>query len=321
MNSSIDPRIELLSIAQYLSKYGDLFPLVTKHKSEYTTVIDEHFGKYNKHPFVEMNYIIGQKGFCFDAPIAGILETDLDINAEKLFWCGIVSDYVSERIDDNFSFKEYISLANDFIYETKFCSFYKSKQNQYTSINKNYEETFNNIKCDEQLYEYYKYKKGNAVLYLAPLLRGYFSITKKNVLVSVIGLDGQLTNTFLSIDLMNELLWHELSHSYINPLTKKHINDVMEKEKLFFKISEKMKEQYYGNWECCVNEHIIRAIVCKFMQKYYGKDKYLKCIEEEIKNGFIYLNDVLFVLNNYEKKNNISFNELYPDIIMKIGEA
>ena len=62
---TVDPRVELVSIVQYLSRHGEM---ITTADFSYRTDVDEHFGKYRNHEAVTMYESMVEAGFRFSSP-------------------------------------------------------------------------------------------------------------------------------------------------------------------------------------------------------------------------------------------------------------
>lgn len=54
---------------------------------------------------------------------------------------------------------------------------------------------------------------------------------------------------------------------------------------LYLPIAGIMKENAFGDWESCVNEHIIRAVTARLQLTHDGCDFYSKTLEQERTKG------------------------------------
>ncbi|MCG4587343.1 DUF4932 domain-containing protein, partial [Anaerosalibacter bizertensis] len=96
-------------------------------------------------------------------------------------------------------------------------------------------------------------------------------------------------------------------------------NEAKKYSKLYIPVKDTMEKEAYGDWESCLNEHIIRAITARFN---YKKDKSLgdNTIEWEKENGFIYIDKLLEKLDEYDNNRDIypTFESFYPELLKSL---
>lgn len=100
------------------------------------------------------------------------------------------------------------------------------------------------------------------------------------------------------------IVWHEFSHSFVNPTTEKYSSEINDYEDLFKPIKNVMEKQAYGNWQTCVNEHIVRAIATRLSYIHDGKIAGDNLIIHEKSRGFYYIN---FAISYQHKLRPINF--------------
>jgi hypothetical protein len=125
-------------------------------------------------------------------------------------------------------------------------------------------------------------------------------------------------NEFNRGALSSNVVFHEFSHPIINPLTEKN-KDLVEKYKIAYEKLKPYKKPYagYGDWEECVNEHIIRAISIYLVRNYcnsYYADKHL---EYDYNLGYRYIPYFIERLDYYEKNRNTykTIDDFYSELI------
>jgi hypothetical protein len=301
MKISIDPRIELISIIQYLGKYKNRFPILYKGDSTYTEKINNYFSKYRNDRAIKYSDKMGELGFCYDAPYCLILHNK---NVDFLELEYELSEYIVTRMRGIDNIKKYINVINDFITKTKYLVFFKNSSDYYMEIINELSPITDNIDCINQLNDYYGYDSNNFNLIFSTLSKGNYGVTisSKNIdqYYCIIGLDGQKHPNYLDQIGIDRLVWHEFGHSYINPLTHKYLVLFQKYEKLFNPIKEKMCQNAYGDWESCINEHLIRAITNKLTKKYYSKECMDNFLKNDLERGFIYLPLIIELFDKYE---------------------
>ena len=110
---------------------------------------------------------------------------------------------------------------------------------------------------------------------------------------------------------------HEFSHSFVNPLTEKNIDEVNKSSELFEPIKEKMKEQAYSSWYVCVNEHLVRINVIRMRIKSEGESIKDDLMEYEESRSFIYISQLDTLMQRYESNRSRypTYEDFYPEII------
>lgn len=136
------------------------------------------------------------------------------------------------------------------------------------------------------------------------------------------------TDTFEGIPIfwpsawLKYIVWHEFGHSFVNPITERFRQEIAKYSSLYDPIAEVMKKQAYGDWESCVNEHIIRAIEIRRIYREMGKAAADIMLQEEKSQGFIYIEALSERLKDYETQRDRypTFLDFYPELIKVFEE-
>ena len=112
LNVSIDPRIELLSVIQLLSGYGERLNLINPTDNQYKLDAIKYFEPFNKHPVLD-KFDEMSKNFNMDAPPHAMLflsdPPSLDIEVE-------FNNYIIERAGGKDKLMEFIDQSSFFIF-------------------------------------------------------------------------------------------------------------------------------------------------------------------------------------------------------------
>ncbi|MEM8741947.1 MAG: DUF4932 domain-containing protein, partial [Pseudomonadota bacterium] len=113
------------------------------------------------------------------------------------------------------------------------------------------------------------------------------------------------------------LLWHEFSHSFVNPLSEIYVDKLFESRLLAIPIDQQMRNMNYPNWITIVNEHVVRAITTRLAYQERGQVLGDAEREKEKNRGFIYLDAILEQLALYETSRTQypTFADFYPQIV------
>lgn len=312
-NVSIEPKIELLAVVQYIA---DDPTILRKNLSEddqkYSDDISKYFSKYKDEPVVSLYKEMMKNGFSYSTPPETMLYVDNNLkllNNLTLPQIAITSSGGKETL------LKFFDLLADFRKKTKFDEFYISHTNFYNNIVSNVKNRIDKIGCIEALINYYGYKQNSYNFIIEPLSIGGYA-------ARVPSKDGKFDlYDFMVIPEDDkeffQLVIHEFGHSYVNPLTEQNINEVNKYKNLFTDIKEDMSKQQYGSWDYCVNEHIIRAVAYRALYSSYGANVSQDYINRDTANKFIYIEEISEKLKEYESNRDKypTFNDFYPRLL------
>ncbi|MFW6247289.1 MAG: DUF4932 domain-containing protein [bacterium] len=144
------------------------------------------------------------------------------------------------------------------------------------------------------------------------------SLGNKHV-YSVVGLKKVIDGVpqFGSLEEFRYTIWHEFSHSYVNPVVDSLYVDIEQYSTLLEPIQEEMQAQSIADWKDCITEHIVRAVTIRLAYLHLGEEAGDKAKQMEINMGFHYVDEICEILEVYESKANnySSFADFFPAII------
>jgi len=107
------------------------------------------------------------------------------------------------------------------------------------------------------------------------------------------------------------LLLHEFNHSFVNDLIDKNIKKFESSgEKIYAVVGKQMQKQAYGDYKIMLSEALVRAAVLKYMKDHnFKKEEIDKEIQEQLNNGFLWINELENELEKYSKQ-----REKYPTL-------
>ena len=333
LNISIDPRMELLTAVQLLANY----PMINRDLP-YSQEVINHFEAFSTHEAVLItNRLLQNHGFSFDAPVAFMLHlSQLPELKEKIKF----SDYVAGRSGRGDNLKQYRKALQQFAEISNFETFWNSKIPFYNQIldltivgMNDFVEDFNLVAVLENYLNETK-EKGYSII-IAPSFRGGYAklpeANSRNV-YAILGANNMKDDTpYMVAPNMILLALHEFGHTFVNPLTSKHLDRVNSFSELFEPIKEQMTRMAYPEWELCVNEHIIRAICIRLIRLHLETElskllldfqietqasKFF--LENELNQGFVYIEPLIEKLKEFEyqrDKYNITFTEFFPQLL------
>ena len=164
---------------------------------------------------------------------------------------------------------------------------------------------------------------------LAPLFTGGFGprIERSSGKYDIYNILGPMSMenglpAFGSEESFRHIAWHEFSHSFVNPTTEIFSRDIDQYKALFEPISTRMKGQAYGDWQTCVNEHIVRAVTTRFAYREISPEAGEQALHGEKEHGFAYVEALCESLAGYEKQRDTypTLVDYYPELIKVFRE-
>jgi hypothetical protein len=319
LSIAVDPRIELLSIVQYLSDYGNRFrDLVTSFDQTYRSEVDVWFSKFKSHQAIQMFTNMSSRGFSFDAPPAAILYMNSDFSMEPS-----ISEFpglqIWNRAGGRMNMIAFAGALKAFATESEFFRFYKDHKPFYERIARETEKSVQGEDLIGQLEQYYGAKKSSYTVIISPLLgRGSFGLQTERTggtkdIYCIMGpnrvQDGN--PQFGSSDFFNQLQRHEFSHSFVNPLADKYKALVGKYSGLFPPLEAVMREQAYANWEIVLNESVVRAVTTRLAYRFDSPAAGDRELEYNKSRGFVFTSALVKKLEEYE-----AHRDKYPTLDM-----
>lgn len=166
----------------------------------------------------------------------------------------------------------------------------------------------------KNLINFYGYKKTSYNFIPTILINGGFSVTDYEGNIFVIRgfqYDEENNKWFNDFDYLIENIFHEISHSYINPLIDKYIDRFSNIENL---INDNLHNSYRRD-KTILCEYLVRANATILASKYTNNLKSSNWIKE---HGFPYLQEIidytLYNRESYETYEEFLVNSLIPFI-------
>ena len=301
----VDPRIELLAAVQLLAGYENL----AKQESPYKTRLRDYFSPYAKTQAVRIFEDIIKESTYSDAypDFALRLSDPPELSEHAPF---------HEYIDTAFRGRthEFLDATRSFAAKSNFTCFFNREVPFYHHLIESCRETLG--KCDDIriIGDYFGLRKVAHSVILSPLMEGGVGLRLKNQAgqlqaFCVVGptLYGKPIRSS-QVDL-SELIWHELSHPFVNPVTAKYETLLRESEDLFAPLRERLGNYGYRSWKTCVNEHVIRAITTRIATIQLGAQVGEDALRREMESGFPYVGALYQRLEEYEAN-----RERFPDL-------
>ena len=311
----VDRRVELISI---LFRLGGGDEYRTAPNSPYLADVEKAFRPFADHPAVAATRELKAKhSISFDAPMQLAIRLD-----DKL----ALTDEAGVRTGDarwkDLDVAGYAAKVREFAEATKFDAFFTAHATHYQTV----AEKLRAVVDAEQPVAWFDTQFGprkNVRYIVVPaLLAGTrnFGVHRTHPdgslemfqILGVSGTDGLPTTDSDTVG----LLVHEMAHSYVNPLFEKH-HDKLEKAgtAIFPLVEKRMRAQHYGTWQTMMNEAGVRAVTVLYMGVKKGQEAGRIALKQELRNGFVWTDELAMVLHKRDPKQAPTVAEHMPAII------
>jgi len=308
LSVGVDPRIELLSAIELLAGWNRI-----KHYW-YTHEMAEYLRPYSNHPAVRLFRELN--AFRSDAAVRFVLclSSPPLLSYETKPPADIVQR--AKNLENLESFRK---LLISFYEDTNFSEFLHKNSAFYSTIKKKTEGVLKGDETIRRFEDYYGVKYDNYYVILSPATAhgnygGDVGAKEKKIsaILCVSDMDANLPR------FQTQVLFHEFSHSVINPITDELLEKTLKNGKtLFDKVKEPMNKMNYNNLETIITETIIRACDIKVNEhKWVGS-----ALDREQGQGFLYIKPVFEILTEYESNRGRykTFEDFYPKIVLLLG--
>lgn len=344
LNITVDPRMELLAVVEFLSDCRDRRFLVNEWNFPYKNDVIKYFSPYKNHPavklFTEMvNSDVGWSAYP-DAMLYLSDPPDLRFNSQPPLSLKL---RFGKRMD------KFIEELRDFAQETDFMAFFEAHKNLFSQIVADAYKKTEGVNFISTMENYYGMKQHSYNVIIVPLFSGSYGLKKRadnshgvlttaRLIVDRIFLK-KWTNNIYDIytisapsDVVNGvpmverdyvLSTHEFGHSFVNPTVQVYEGQINRYSSLFVPtVAEKMNKQGYGDWYGCAVEHILRAIEVRLAFIRLGQQEGEKQLQFEKNRGFVYVETLSKQLEQYETQRNKypTFMDFCPELIKVFDE-
>ena len=325
----VNKNLELMNIILLTSRYSEILSekfgfnvdFVDYSNEKYISDIKDYFEKYSNHEIYKKLEEMIKEGFFLGRPMVFALALD---NEKDLSFKYEISEFNIKLSGGIENLEEFRALFNSFKEDTKFDEFFSRIEEYYKDDLEYFRSILEKYQFIKEIEEFTGNKNTNYNFVMSNLSKGNFGFDLKRgeekYINVVFNLSVWLGDTIFvdnDYDICN-LIFHELSHPIVNPLTEKNLELVNEHKGVYEEL-EKYKSTFcgYGDWEECVNEHIVRALAIHLSKKYFKDDFINKRIEYDYNLGYRYIKGMIKKLDYYEenKSQYKSIENFYSELL------
>ena len=317
LHISIDPRMELLTAAQIISNAF----YIDRNKS-YSQEVITYFKPFSSEEVVAQTDSLEQNHyFGADTPTEFMLYLSQVPELEQQM---AFSTRLLERSGGAENLERYRNALKQFAEVSNFEGFWNSRVPLYNQILDLTVAEMGGIDLVKVLEEYYNETQNSYNIILSPSFSGGYGPKipanngKYDIYACLTTWYEKEGVPYMAMEDLQNYIWHEWGHSFVNPLTEKYRDRIDASGKLLEPIAKKIAGIAYPYWYQSVNEHLIRAIHVRLLELYVDSQKAKTMLNDELDKRFIYIEPLVEKLKDFEKQrdeNRITFSEFYPELI------
>ncbi len=327
---TVDPRIELLTVVGVLADHQGL----TNYDIQYKQEILDHFADHKDHHAVKFLRGIMARALASDAYAIVIIHLSQPpaLNFESPIIDDAIEDYITRAFGGDINIIGFVEGLRDFAQVSDFMAFYDANADYYETLRSKTLRQLGDTDYMAALEEYVGEKQGDYHIILGPLLHhggfGPSIVRDKGVtdVFSIIGPVGESKGVpdFGDLARLQDVLWHEFAHSFVDHITAENLKSVNEFSALYAPIADQMVSAGgYMDWQTSVNEHVIRAITSRLFHSEMGPNAGKNALEAEKERGFKYIDAVHSQLLAYEANRSKypTLRSFFPEIVAAFAKT
>ena len=318
-----DPRLELLTIVQLLSHYHYLTP----YRVDYARDAIAHFSSYQRHQAITLfRNLSSGVGWSDVYPTAMLYLSDPPALEENQ----AIPPHIYRAFRGPKNFTRFIQALRDFARQTHFNRFFTRQEKLYLRLKYGLRENIAHADPTAAVEDYFGTRQLSYHLVLSPLLHhGGFGPHLGRPggpydVYTLLGPTGAKRGVpeYGPRNQLLQIIWHEFSHAYVNPLSEDHYDELMHHTELFTPLAEQMNRIGYARWLDCANEHLIRAITARLAHHHLGPAAGRQALREESGRGFRYIHALAHRLEEYEamRDDYPTFASFFPRLVAVFAE-
>lgn len=298
----VDERAELLGVVFRLANADEY---VNNTLPNYSKEIDAYFANFKNHDVVKFaQQVRAKRGVSYDAVMSMAINIDITDSIRFLPNASI------DNLDSRWGVKNakiFLEFLNRFYRESNFHQFYQNHSELYSIAI----DRFNYLlkKMDIPWFDNFYGVKTNGAFNIILSLTNWGNYGPKITyndghenLYAIMGVSevDSIGNPIFSESVF-EIIVHEFSHSFCNPLVDEHYSLLWrEARRLYKENSELFNEQAYSDSKTVMYEMLVRACVIKYFQYKNESEKFInRLITYEKGNGFLWIDKLVSWLDIY----------------------
>ncbi len=320
-NVQVNPYLEFMNAILLTSKYNELtapyvgYGLMTDEDNEYTNALKAFLKPYHNEPIYEIIESMIPNGFTFSRPVELMLslgpsddfEIHFPLSPLCIQYCGGL-----EQI------KTLLMAMKTFEKKVDFISFLDSIKTFYNPIIEKVSKSLSAYPFINLIEEQFGFRQNSYNYVLSSLMKGNFGINFIDSKTAKLDVFSVFANDEFSLS--PSILFHEYSHSFINPLTDKYYDLVRINDCTYEKLKNYKLPDYlsgYGDFKECINEHFVRAMAIHLMKKINQTEIASELLQNDLYRGYKFIPEILKKYDYYDanRATFLNFDQFYTELL------
>ncbi len=317
----VHPYLEYLNSILMTGRYNEMtrpcigYGLMTEEVNEYTTHIRHFFKDHLNAPIYRYIENMIPNGFTFSRPVELMLcmQHSSDFSMQYT-----PSDLCIRYCGGYGKIQELLHLLKEFENTIGYFAFFDETKAYYNPIIEKATNLVNQYPYISMLEDEFGKEQNSYDCVISSLMVGNYGIsfmdktTHRADIFAVFSIDG--------FSLSAPVFFHEYSHPFINPLTEKYADLVKEYEnacELLKRYKLAGFKSGYGDWNECVNEHLVRAMVIHLLRKCNLFDLAEEALSRDLYFGYKYIPYIIEQYKYYDHNRDTynCFDDFYPKLL------
>jgi len=302
----VDPTVELFSVIYRLADIGQYTEM---ELPGYVEEVERYFGSFRDHASVQVARELDQSHAIngnapMDLAVRLTAPPDLELRTPLAEALGDM-----DRRWDDAIVPVLLEAARTFAADTDFMTFFRGNEATYGSAVQSLQATLSQTDMLPWFQEFFGGEPESYVVILG-LLNGscnYGSrVTHPDGTVEFFSMLGAVDPDRNGIPRYARsrfvpTIVHEFSHSYINPLVDRHVEELQPSgEVVFAYLKEAMHHWGYDHWYVMDYEYLVRAATVRYLQASEGTGAAERAVRRDEEDGFVGLGELAGLLADYE---------------------
>lgn len=301
---TIDPRLELLAVIQYLSGSKMVF-----RSGPYAEAIQSWFSAYQDHPLMQRLLDMEQRGYAYDLPVSSFLRfEDCSLQQTRFNWDPTMEAMNLQRLENvtqTGTLDEFYDMVHQFAIQSDFAGFFASQRDYFLNRVDEAAKALNqHPDMIAHMVAWYGYSHASYNLIISPLVQGGYGPTMRD---AEGGIHAYCVADIDCSDLSGSKLrevsswfFHEFSHSFVNPLVDQNWEIFASGENIYELLQDKI-DHAYNSWWVVVAEHLVRVNEHRLSELYFNTEAE-NALQSEIDSGFIFIRAAYEAILQFEQE-------------------